>query len=76
MNKCGASEAQLRHLQIFMYLSVIAHYTSHLFNMLVFYIRTVQPGVRSPVPFSRVFEVQFSTRFYVFELRIYFNIHN
>jgi len=56
MNKCRASEAQLRHLQIFMYLSAIAHYISHLFNMLVLDIRTVQLAVRCPV-FYKVLRV-------------------
>jgi hypothetical protein len=56
MNKYSASKAQLRHLQIFMYLSWIAHYISHIFNMLVLDIRTVQLGVRSPV-FYKVLRV-------------------
>jgi len=56
MNKCHASEAQLRHLQIFMYLSGIAHYMSHFFNMLVLDVRTVQLGVQSTV-FYKVLRV-------------------
>jgi hypothetical protein len=54
MNKCRASEAQLRHLQILVYLSWIARYMLHLFNLLVFFLRTVQLGVQGPVFYSFV----------------------
>jgi hypothetical protein len=54
MNKCRASETQLRHLQILVYLSWIARNMLHLFNLLDFEIRTVQLGVQGPVFYSFV----------------------